>query len=212
MALDKHVFLFSEDADPIIEELKTQNRELRDLLGGKGANLMLMTNSGIPVPSGFTIDTDSCINYIDNNMQLPDGLEEEIAEAISDLEEQVGKEFGSTENPLLLSVRSGSKFSMPGMMDTVLNLGMNDDVAAGMIELTGDERFVYDAYRRFIMMFADVVKGAHREMFEEALRQVKKEEGVKEDTDVSAEGLKRVVELEKEIYQREVGEPFPTEP
>ncbi|MBD3292330.1 MAG: pyruvate, phosphate dikinase, partial [Armatimonadia bacterium] len=212
MALDKHVFLFTEDADPIVDELGKEDRELKDLLGGKGSNLMLMTNSGIPVPPGFTIDTDTCIEFIENEKQLPAGVEEEIDEAMAALEEQVGKEFGSTENPLLVSVRSGAKFSMPGMMDTVLNLGMNDDVAEGMVKLTGDERFVYDAYRRFIMMFADVVKGAHRELFEEALTQVKEEEGVKEDTEVSADGLKRVVELEKEIYEREVGEPFPTEP
>ena len=212
MALDKHVFLFNEDADPIREEVEKEDRGLRDLLGGKGTNLMLMTNSGIPVPPGFVIDTDTCIDYIENDMQLPDGIEEEIEQAIAELEEQTGKDFGSTENPLLLSVRSGAKFSMPGMMDTVLNLGLNDEVAEGMIELTGDARFVYDAYRRFIMMFADVVKGAHREMFEEIFTQVKEEEGVKNDTDLSAEALKRVVEMEKDLYVREVGEAFPTDP
>ncbi|MFO8080407.1 MAG: pyruvate, phosphate dikinase [Armatimonadota bacterium] len=212
MALDKHVFLFTEDADPIVEELEKEGRELKDLLGGKGSNLMLMTNSGIPVPPGFTIDTDTCIEFIENDKQLPSDVEDEIDQAMAALEDEVGKEFGSTENPLLVSVRSGAKFSMPGMMDTVLNLGMNDDVAEGMVKLTGDERFVYDAYRRFIMMFADVVKGAHRELFEEALTEVKEEEGVKEDTDVSAEGLKKVVELEKDIYEKAVGEPFPTEP
>ena len=212
MALDKHVFLFSEDADPIVAEVTAQGRGLKDLLGGKGSNLMLMTNSGIPVPPGFTIDTDTCIAYIDNNKVLPDGIEDEIDATMTALEQETGKQFGSTENPLLVSVRSGAKFSMPGMMDTVLNLGMNDDVAEGMVKLSGDERFVYDAYRRFIMMFADVVKGAHRELFEEALTQVKKEEGVAEDTEVSAEGLKKVVELEKDIYEKAVGSPFPTEP
>ncbi|MGC9319626.1 MAG: pyruvate, phosphate dikinase, partial [Armatimonadota bacterium] len=212
MALDKHVFLFNEDADPIIAELEKEGRDIKDLLGGKGSNLMLMTNSGIPVPPGFSIDTDSCIEFIENDMQLPEGLEDEIYEAMAELEQQVGKEFGSSENPLLVSVRSGAKFSMPGMMDTVLNLGMNDDVAEGMVALTEDERFVYDAYRRFIMMFADVVKGADRELFEEALSEVKEDEGVEEDVDVSAEGLKRVVEKEKEIYQRIVGEEFPTDP
>ncbi|MGD9497377.1 MAG: pyruvate, phosphate dikinase [Armatimonadota bacterium] len=212
MGLDKHVFLFNEDANEIVAELKQQGRGLKDLLGGKGANLMLMTNSGIPVPPGFTIDTDSCIEYLENEMRMPEGLEEEVAAAIAELEAQVGKRFGDPQNPLLVSVRSGSKFSMPGMMDTVLNLGMNDEVAQGMVRLTGDERFVYDAYRRFIMMFADVVKGADRELFEEALTQVKAEEGVKEDVDVSAEGLKKVVEMEKKIYEREVGEPFPTDP
>ncbi len=212
MALDKHVFLFSEDAEKITAELEKEGRELRDLLGGKGANLMRMTNAGIPVPPGFTIDTDSCLVYLENNKQIPPGLEDEIHEAMSQLEEQTGKKFGDPNNPLLVSVRSGAKFSMPGMMDTVLNLGLNDEVAEGMVKLTGDERFVYDAYRRFIMMFADVVKGAHREMFEKALVEVKQEEGVEEDVDVSAEGLKKVVEMEKEIYRREVGEEFPTDP
>ncbi len=212
MALDKHVFLFTEDAQPIIEELKTQGRALKDLLGGKGANLMLMTNSGIPVPPGFTIDTDSCIEYLANDNAFPAGLEDQIDAVMTALENEVGKQFGSTENPLLVSVRSGSKFSMPGMMDTVLNLGMNDDVAEGMVKLSGDKRFVYDAYRRFIMMFANVVKGRDRELFEEALTEVKADEGVKEDVDVSADGLQKVVEMEKKIYEREVGEPFPTDP
>jgi len=212
MALDKHVFLFTEDADSIIAELEAEGRGVKDLLGGKGSNLMLMTNSGIPVPPGFTIDTDTCIEFLANQNQLPAGVEDEIYEAMAALEEQVDKKFGDAENPLLVSVRSGAKFSMPGMMDTVLNLGMNDEVAEGMVALTGDERFVYDAYRRFIMMFADVVKGADREMFEEALAEVKQDEGVREDTEVSAEGLRKVVEMEKEIYEEAVGEPFPTEP
>jgi len=212
MALDKHVFLFDEDADPIVAELKTQGRGLKDLLGGKGANLMLMTNAGIPVPMGFTIDTDSCIDYLRNDNQMPAGVEDEVAAVMAQLEEQVGKQFGDASNPLLVSVRSGSKFSMPGMMDTVLNLGMNDEVAEGMVKLSGDKRFVYDAYRRFIMMFANVVKGRSRELFEEALTEVKAEEGVKEDVDVSADGLQKVVEMEKVIYEREVGEPFPTDP
>ncbi len=212
MALDRHVFLFNENADEVTAELEKEGRGLKDLLGGKGANLMRMTNADIPVPPGFTIDTDTCIEFIELGNQLPEGVEDEIDNAMATLEEQVGKEFGSVENPLLVSVRSGAKFSMPGMMDTVLNLGMNDDVAEGMVELMGDERFVYDAYRRFIMMFADVVKGADRELFEEALAEVKEEEGVDEDVDVSAEGLQKIVEMEKDIYQREVGEPFPTEP
>ncbi len=212
MALDKHVFMFSENAEEVTAELEKEGRGLKDLLGGKGANLMRMTNAEIPVPPGFTIDTDTCIEFIENDEQLPEGVEEEIDACMAKLEEQTGKEFGSTENPLLVSVRSGAKFSMPGMMDTVLNLGMNDDVAEGMVKLTGDERFVYDAYRRFIMMFADVVKGAHREMFEKALDEVKEEEGVSEDVDVSADGLKKVVEMEKAIYEKQVGEPFPTEP
>jgi len=212
MALDRHVFLFSEDADPIIATLTQEGRGIKDLLGGKGSNLMLMTNSGIPVPPGFVIDTDSCIAFIENDLQMPEGLDPEGDEVLATLPEQVGTRFADAENPLPVSVRSGAKFSMPGMMDTVLNLGMNDEVAEGMVRLTGDERFVYDAYRRLIMMFANVVKGADREMFEQALTEVKAEEDVEEDTDVSAAGLKKVVEMEKEIYRRVVGEPFPTEP
>ena len=212
MGLDKHVFLFNESVEALDAEMDKQGRELRDLLGGKGANLVRMTNAGIPVPLGFSIDTDSCIAFIENNNQLPDGLEDEIDAALASLEEQVGKNFGADENPLLLSVRSGSRFSMPGMMDTVLNLGMNDQVAEAMVALTGDERFVYDAYRRLIMMFADVVKGAERDHFEELLSEVKEQEGVKEDVDVSAAGLRKVVAMQKDLYRKEVGVPFPEDP
>jgi len=212
MDLTKRVYMFTEDATPIAAAVEATGKELKDMLGGKGSNLMLMTNAGIPVPSGFTITTNTCIDFLDNACQLPDGTEDEVAEAIANLEEQTGKKFGDVANPLLLSVRSGSKFSMPGMMDTVLNLGLNDEVVLGLAELAGDERFAYDAYRRLIMMFGDVVKGAHRELFEECLAEVKEEEGVAEDTEVSAEGLKKVVELEKAVYEKEVGEPFPTDP
>ncbi len=212
MASMKRVYLFNEDAKPVIAELNQDGRELKDLLGGKGANLVLMTNSGIPVPPGFSISTEACIEYIESGEQMPEGLEDEVLEYMGKLEEWTGKKFGDADNPLLVSVRSGAKFSMPGMMDTVLNLGMNDQVAEGMSKLSGDEWFTYDAYRRFIMMFGDVVKGADRALFEECLTEVKQEEGVKEDVDVSAEGLKKVVAREKEVYQDVVGEPFPTEP
>ncbi len=208
MAL-KRVYRFWEQADPLKKKLAAQNRDLKDLLGGKGSGLMLMTNAGIPVPPGFTITTDTCNEYYAAGKQFPEGLEEEIKEAVADLESRVGKTFGDPDNPLLVSVRSGSKFSMPGMMDTVLNLGMNDEVAKGMIRLTGNPRFVWDAYRRFVMMFGDVVMGVDRSKFEACLAQVKEEEGVTADLDVSAEGMKRVVELEKEVYERELGEAFP---
>lgn len=208
MAL-KRVYRFWEDAKPLQEELAADNRELRDLLGGKGSGLMLMTNADIPVPPGFTITTDTCNEYYAAGEKFPPGLEEEIQQAVKDLEERVGKRFGDPENPLLVSVRSGAKFSMPGMMDTVLNLGINDAVAEAMIRLTNNPRFVWDSYRRFIMMFADVVMGLDREKFEECLAKVKKEEGVEQDTEVSAEGMKKVVELEKELYQAELGQPFP---
>jgi len=204
MASKKRVYLFNEDAKPIAAELEKEGRELRELLGGKGSNLMLMTNSEIPVPPGFTITTDTCIEYIENDHQLPEGLEDEVLECMQKLEEWTGKKFGDAENLLLVSVRSGAKFSMPGMMDTVLNLGMNDEVAKALGKLTGDERFVYDAYRRLIMMFGDVVKEVDRELFEECLTKVKKEEGVEDDVEVSAEGLKKVVELEKRVYQEQL--------
>ena len=212
MDSSKRVYLFSEDADPIIKGLADEGRGIKDLLGGKGANLMLMTNAGIPVPPGFTITTDSCIEFLANDHQMPEGLEAQVDEAMAALEEQTGKKFGDVADPLLVSVRSGAKFSMPGMMDTVLNLGLSDEVVKGLAALSGDERFAYDAYRRFIMMFADVVKGAERELFEECLVEVKQEEGVKEDVDVSAEGLKKVVAAEQKVYEQEVGEPFPTDP
>jgi len=209
MAL-KRVYRFWEDATPLKEELAAQNRDLKDLLGGKGSGLMLMTNADIPVPPGFTITTDTCNDYYAAGGKFPAGLEDEMRQAMVDLEERSGKKFGDPDNPLLVSVRSGAKFSMPGMMDTVLNLGMNDEVAEGMIKLTNNPRFVWDAYRRFVMMFGDVVRGIDRSKFEACLDQVKEEEGVTQDTEVSAEGMKKVVALEKEVYEKEMGEPFPT--
>ena len=212
MDLTKRVYLFTEDATPIAAAVEADGKELKDLLGGKGSNLMLMTNADIPVPSGFTITTPTCIDFLENDGHMPEGLDAEVAEAIAALEEQTGKKLGDAANPLLVSVRSGAKFSMPGMMDTVLNLGLNDEVVEGLAELAGDERFAYDAYRRFIMMFGDVVKDADRELFEECFAEVKQAEGVAEDTEVSAAGLKEVVELEKKVYEQAVGEPFPTDP
>ena len=207
----KRCYMFNEDMDALAQELAAVGRGLKDLLGGKGSNLCLMTNAGIPVPPGFTVTTDTCIEYVESG-DLPAGLEDEVRESMAKLEKWVGKRFGDPSNPLLVSVRSGAKFSMPGMMDTVLNLGMNDEVASGLVKLTGDERFVWDAYRRFIMMFGDVVKGIDRELFEECLNEVKQEEGVTDDVDVSAEGLRKVVECEKQVYKQQLGEDFPTDP
>jgi len=207
----KRCYMFNEDMDALAQELEAEGRGLKDLLGGKGSNLCLMTNSGIPVPPGFTITTDTCIEYVETG-ELPAGLAEEVKENMAKLEDWVGKRFGDPDNPLLVSVRSGAKFSMPGMMDTVLNLGMNDEVAAALVELTGDERFVWDAYRRFIMMFGDVVRGVDRELFEECLDEVKQDEGVTDDVDVSVEGLKKVVHCEKRVYEQQLDEDFPTDP
>ena len=154
MAQLKHCYPFDEDMEALAEELESDGRGLKDLLGGKGSNLCLMTNAGIPVPPGFTITTDTCNDYVKLG-RLPDGAAEEVMATLDKLERWVGKEFGNPDNPLLVSVRSGSKFSMPGMMDTVLNLGLNDEVAQRLMRLTGDERFGWDAYRRFIMIFGD---------------------------------------------------------
>jgi pyruvate,orthophosphate dikinase len=206
------VYMFDCDTDALQARLDEEKRLLKDLLGGKGSNLCLMTNSGIPVPQGFVVTTEMCNEFVALGHQMPEGLEQEIYDAVANLEKQTGKKFGDANNPLLLSVRSGAKFSMPGMMDTVLNLGMNDEVAEGMVKLFGDERFVYDAYRRLVMMFGDVVMGVDRLKFEECLTQVKEEEGVTEDMDVSPAGLKKVVELEKAVYKEALGEDFPTDP
>jgi len=207
----KRCYMFNEDMDALAQKLEAEGRGLKDLLGGKGSNLCLMTNSGIPVPPGFTLTADTCIEYVEIG-DLPTGLDDEVRQSMEKLEDWVGKRFGDPDNPLLVSVRSGAKFSMPGMMDTVLNLGMNDEVATALVKLTGDERFVWDAYRRFIMMFGDVVRGIDRGLFEQCLDEVKQEEAVTEDVDVSPEGLKKVVQCEKQVYKQQLGEDFPTDP
>lgn len=198
------------------------------LLGGKGANLAEMTNLGIPVPSGFTISTEVCRYYYDSknskseNLKsketekwinyLPDGLLEEINKGIADLEESTGKKFGVSSNPLLVSVRSGAAASMPGMMDTILNLGLNDEVVVGMETLTGNSRFVWDSYRRFIQMYSNVVENIEHEKFEHIINQVKKEKGVKADTEMKAEDWKKVVDGYKKLFKLEKGWDFPSDP
>jgi pyruvate,orthophosphate dikinase len=212
MAKYKPVYMFSDDTTELEKQLAAEGEALKNLLGGKGANLNIMTRAGLPVPPGFTVTTEMCTEFTKLGGKFPPGLKEEILAAMKKLEEETGKKFGDPSNPLLVSVRSGARSSMPGMMDTVLNLGMNDEVVQGLIKLTGNERFAWDAYRRLIMMFGDVVMGVDRELFEHCLTQVKKEEGVKEDTEVSVEGLKKVVEMEKKVYEKEVGKPFPQDP
>ncbi len=199
------------------------NAGMRSLLGGKGANLAEMTNIGLPVPPGYTISTDACKFYYEHGENYPPGLEEQIEENLTKLEEVMGKKLGDTENPLLVSVRSGAPISMPGMMDTVLNLGLNDQSLQGLIKQTGNERFAYDSYRRFIMMFSDVVlsgakdspeyrPGLERHAFEKIFDEVKEKLGAKEDIDVDADGLKEVVERSKEHFEKQYGEPFPSDP
>ncbi len=187
------------------------DRDMKNLLGGKGANLHEMTNLGIPVPPGFTITTEACIYYFKNGT-FPQGLEEEVNLNLKRLEELTGKTFGSIDNPLLVSVRSGARASMPGMMDTILNLGLNDQSVIGLAKRTNDERFAYDSYRRFIQMFSDVVLGVDRNLFEERLKEKKNSLGVREDFELQAKDLKELVEEYKDIVKRVTGKPFPQDP
>lgn len=194
-----------------IYSFKEGDRTMRDTLGGKGANLAEMTKIGIPVPQGFTITTEVCDLYFKND-GYPEGYEGALEKYIKDLEEESGKKFGDIENPLLVSVRSGAAISMPGMMDTVLNLGLNDETIKGLIEKTGNERFCYDAYRRFIQMFGDVVLGIDHHHFEEKLDAIKKEKGIEKDIDLNKQDLKRLVEEYKALVKEQTGEPFPDDP
>ena len=196
---NKWVYLFSEG-----------NANMRELLGGKGAGVAEMTNAGLPVPPGFTITTEACNAYYDSDKQFPQGLWEQVREGIKIVEQQTGKGFGKQENPLLVSVRSGAKFSMPGMMDTVLNLGINDETVKGLVKLTGDERFAYDAYRRFIQMFSKIVLDTDPKDFEQVLDNYKKQAGVATDAEIPADALKKLVGEFKQIAERQSGEPFPT--
>src|SRR5690554_3706781 len=186
--------------------------EMKNLLGGKGANLAEMTNLGIPVPAGFTITTEVCTAYYENNEQWPAGLEDEIKENIRKVEEAMGAKFGDAENPLLLSVRSGARVSMPGMMDTVLNLGLNDETVQGLIKKSGNEWFAYDSYRRFIQMYGNVVYGIDHDKFEAILDARKEEKGYKLDTDMTAEDWKDMVVQFKQLFKEEMKMDFPSDP
>jgi pyruvate,orthophosphate dikinase len=185
---------------------------VRSLLGGKGANLAEMTRIGVPVPPGFTITTEACIEYLNSGGKFPDGMWEQVQKALKNVEEKSGKKFGDTKNPLLISCRSGAKFSMPGMMDTVLNIGLNDKTAQSMIELTNDERFVFDAYRRLVQMFGAVVMALPDDDFEDVLTATRKAAGVETDAELSADHWKKVVEKFKSIYRHKTGHSFPEEP
>lgn len=185
---------------------------LKDLLGGKGANLADMTLVPLPVPPGFTITTETCGDYNDLGQKLPKGLMDEVETHLARVEKSTGKKFGDAKNPLLVSVRSGAKVSMPGMMDTVLNIGMNDEVVEGLARLSGNERFAYDSYRRLINMFGDTVMGVDHHHFETELSAVKNSRGAKLDTDLDTDGLKEVVERYKKVYRQIVGEDFPQDP
>ncbi len=186
--------------------------DMKALLGGKGANLAEMTNAGIPVPPGFTIATEACDHYYKNQQQWPDGLVEELDEHCARLEQATGRKFGDPDNPLLVSVRSGAAMSMPGMMDTVLNLGISDAVVAGLIAKTGNDRWAWDCYRRFIDMFGDVVMGVHHDHFEAALHALKEKAGVTHDNELGADELSEVVQRYKAIYREHTGSDFPVDP
>ena len=186
--------------------------EMKPLLGGKGANLAEMTNLGLPVPPGYVVTTQACLHFLANNESYPEGLEEQIELAQQELENSVGKKLGDEDDPLLVSVRSGSVFSMPGMMDTVLNLGLNDSSVEGLAKVSDDPRFAYDSYRRFIYMYADVVRDVSKSYFEKELEKLKEELGVELDTEIPAEELKKLVKKYKEIYKEQLGEDFPQDP
>jgi pyruvate,orthophosphate dikinase len=197
----KYVYLFSEG-----------NANMRELLGGKGANLAEMTNIGLPVPQGFTITTEACTRYYDDGRQLAPDIQDEIMKYVAKLEKMTGKKFGDPENPLLVSVRSGARASMPGMMDTILNLGLNDQVAESLVSMTNNPRFVYDAYRRFIQMFSDVVMELPRDKFEEHLTMMKEDRGVQLDSQLGADDLKELVGIFKAYYKERMGVDFPSDP
>lgn len=197
----KWVYLFKEG-----------NANMKNLLGGKGANLAEMTILGLPIPQGFTVTTEACTDYYKNGKLITEEITSQIFDALSKLEEMQGKKFGDTEDPLLVSVRSGSRASMPGMMDTILNLGLNDIAVEGFAKKTGNPRFAYDSYRRFIQMFSDVVMEMSKTFFEGILDEIKEEKGAKLDTDLTAEDLKEVIAKYKAIYQEKMGEEFPQDP
>ena len=188
------------------------NAGMRNLLGGKGANLAEMASLGLPVPPGFTITTEVCTYFYDNERQYPKELEKQVSEGLKAIEKQMGLKFGDAKNPLLVSVRSGARVSMPGMMDTVLNLGLNDETVEGLAKSSGDERFAWDSYRRFIQMYGDVVLGLDHHEFEDILDTHKRDEDITEDTQITAEGWKKIVAQYKEMAERELGHPFPMDP
>ncbi len=197
----KYVYLFSEG-----------NKDMRNLLGGKGANLAEMTGIGLPVPQGFTITTEACTQYYEDGKQINDGIMAEIMENIVKMEAITGKKFGDLENPLLVSVRSGARASMPGMMDTILNLGLNEQVVEVMAEKSGNARWAYDCYRRFIQMYSDVVMEVGKKYFEELIDKMKEEKGVTQDVELSADDLKELAEQFKAEYKAKIGSDFPSDP
>ena len=197
----KYCYLFSEG-----------NANMREILGGKGANLAEMTNIGLPVPQGFTISTEACTQYYEDGRQINDEIMAEIMIYIEKMEGITGKKFGDLENPLLVSVRSGARASMPGMMDTILNLGLNEEVVEVMAKKSGNPRWAYDCYRRFIQMYSDVVMEVGKKYFEELIDKMKEEKGVKQDVELTADDLKELAEQFKAEYKAKIGADFPSDP
>ncbi|MBO5999865.1 MAG: pyruvate, phosphate dikinase, partial [Lachnospiraceae bacterium] len=196
----KWTYLFSEG-----------NANMRELLGGKGANLAEMTNIGLPVPQGFTISTEACTQYFEDGQKINDEIRAQIDEYVIKMEEMTGKKFGDKENPLLVSVRSGARASMPGMMDTILNLGLNEEVVEVLAKKTGNPRWAWDCYRRFIQMYSDVVMEVGKKYFEELIDQMKLERGVKLDVELTADDLKALAGQFKEEYKEKIGKDFPSD-
>src|SRR5919198_6354818 len=197
----KWVYLFTEGTG-----------EMRDLLGGKGAGVAEMTRAGMPVPAGFTITTEACREYEGSRAKFPAGLWDQVTKALREVERRTQKQFGDPANPLLVSVRSGARISMPGMMDTVLNLGLNTETAQGLASLTGDERFALDAHRRFVQMYANIVRGVDAELFSERLNEAKKRAGVKADHELTPKQLQKLLDEYKDVYRQHTGEDFPEDP
>ena len=197
----KYTYLFREG-----------NEHMRELLGGKGANLAEMSNLGMPVPYGFTITTEACTQYYEDNETINDEIKAQIFEYLDMLEKQSGKKLGDTKNPLLVSVRSGARASMPGMMDTILNLGMNDTVVETVAKLTDNPRFAYDSYRRFVQMYSDVVMGLNKSRFEKIIDDVKAKRGIESDLDLTADDMKELVVRFKDFYKDQLNADFPQDP
>ena len=201
MSTKKYVYLFKEG-----------DATMREILGGKGANLAEMTKIGLPVPQGFTISTEACTQYYEDGRQINDEIQAQIMEYIDKMEAITGKKFGDKENPLLVSVRSGARASMPGMMDTILNLGLNEEVVNVMAEKSGNARWTWDCYRRFIQMYSDVVMEVGKKYFEELIDKMKEEKGVTQDVELSAEDLKELANQFKAEYKGKIGTDFPSDP
>src|SRR3954467_6175690 len=198
-------------ATKYVYDFNEGNKDLKDLLGGKGANLAEMTNLGLPVPPGFTITTEACKVYLAEGNE-PKELAAEVTEHLASLEKARGKGLGQADDPLLVSVRSGAKFSMPGMMDTVLNIGLNDESVVGLVKQSGNDRFAWDSYRRLIQMFGKTVLGVDGEHFDDVFDEVKKKRGTTNDLDLDESDLQQIVDKYKEVVREHAGREFPTEP